>query len=340
MEQEKEDAVKKKVEAILFAAGRKVSIDEVTKLCNENKNDVENALHALKKDYDSSNSSLFLIQESDGWKMSVREKYLNVIKDITPNTELNKALLETLAIVAWKQPVLQADVVRIRGSTCYEHIRDLVEMGFITKVKHGRSYVLKPSTRFFDYFDLPSKEAVKEVFKDIEFTDLEKRKGMGIKPGEQQDKIGGMEVYNVEEDKEKGKELKNAEKEMETEKFGRLEVFEEPGEKKEDESEEETKSEETKVEKTVELAEKLVEETEEKGDREESEEGSKEESEEKEDHEEEKEETKENDEESSKAKTKKKGRLSKELEDFAGLDEEEKEGNEDSEENYNEKTGE
>ncbi|MCX6706957.1 MAG: SMC-Scp complex subunit ScpB, partial [Candidatus Woesearchaeota archaeon] len=200
---EEENNLKKEIEAILFAAGRMVELDEIARLCKEDKNKIEPLLKELKADYEKSDSPMFLIQEGNGWKMTVREKYLGVVKEVATHTELNKALLETLAIVAWKQPVMQADVVKIRGSTTYEHISALVEMGFITKIKHGRSFVLKPSTRFFDYFDLPSKEAVKEVFKDIELSDSDKRKRLGEKSGDQKkiDDVAGtgsnedVEVY-------------------------------------------------------------------------------------------------------------------------------------------------
>ncbi|HLC98890.1 MAG TPA: SMC-Scp complex subunit ScpB [Candidatus Nanoarchaeia archaeon] len=300
--------LKKEVEAILFAAGRKVDLEEIAALCRENDlKRIDGALQELKKDYNSSDSPMFLIQEGSGWKMTVKERYLGLVKDVAPHTELNKALLETLAIVAWKQPVMQADVIRVRGSSAYEHIRELVEMGFITKVKHGRSYVLKPSTRFFDYFDLPSKEAVKEVFKDVEIADADKRKGLDEKPREQQQrigdesgkKVGQLEVYKSPKGKEQG--IGKAEEEMETEKLGKLEVFEERAAKGEEEDgeeiEEEAAAEDLEEGKTKKIVEELMEE-------EKDEEGeSRDESEDKEER-----------------------RVSRELEEFAGIGEEEKEG--------------
>ncbi|MBD3313554.1 SMC-Scp complex subunit ScpB [Candidatus Woesearchaeota archaeon] len=248
MDEKKEDALKKDIEAILFAAGRKVELDEILQLTKENdKNKVEDALQELKKEYDSSDSPMFVIQEGDGWKMTVKERYLGVVKDVAPHTELNKALLETLAIIAWKQPVYQSDVIKIRGSTAYEHIRDLVDMGFITKVKEGRSYILKPSTRFFDYFDLPSREAVKEVFKDVELSDAEKRKELGVSEEEQMkiddsEKLGNLQIYEKSDSKELQEAVENAEDKMETEKLGKLEVFEESEEGDAEEDTEESES--------------------------------------------------------------------------------------------------
>jgi segregation and condensation protein B len=325
---EEEKNLKKEIEAILFAAGRMVELDEIARLCKADKNDVGPFLKELKADYERSDSPMFLIQEGNGWKMTVREKYLGVIREVATHTELNKALLETLAIVAWKQPVMQADVVKIRGSTCYEHISALVDMGFLTKIKHGRSFVLKPSTRFFDYFDLPSKEAVKEVFKDIELTDSEKRKQLGEILGEQQKKIddnhgqqtdGSVEVYNSAENKEIP--LEKAEEEMETEKFGKLEVYDEK-------NTEESESSDKEAEENSDEENEIIEEKEILEDKEENKETEEESAEEKQ-------KDKDYEELSSKIKTisEKKKSLPQELKEFAEIKDEEKEEADDEESN-------
>ncbi len=156
----------KKVEAVLFAAGRMVLLDDIARFCNATKEDTKKTLFELKQQYEQRESPLLLIEEGDGWKLTVGEKYLDVVKEIVPTTELTKQVLETLAVIAWKQPILQSEVVNIRTNKAYEHIAELEKLGFITKIKKGRSYLLKPTGRFFDYFDLPE-DKMKEVFKDI-----------------------------------------------------------------------------------------------------------------------------------------------------------------------------
>ena len=161
--------LKKKVEAILFAAGRKVTLQELCELCNiKEPGLVKLAVKEFQQELTERDAAVFLTEETDGWKLTVRESYLPLVQNITPHTELDPALLETLAVIAWKQPVLQAEIVRIRSTTAYEHIKVLEEMGFVSKEKQGRSFVLKATGKFFDYFDLPDKEAVREMFKHIE----------------------------------------------------------------------------------------------------------------------------------------------------------------------------
>ncbi|MBU0536563.1 MAG: SMC-Scp complex subunit ScpB [Nanoarchaeota archaeon] len=334
MEQEKEGNLRKEVEAILFAAGRKVELDEILKHTGENDpKKVEDTLKELKGDYEASDSPMFVIQEGTGWKMTVKEKYLGVVKDVAPHTELNKALLETLAIIAWKQPIFQADVIKVRGGSAYEHIRDLVDMGFITKIKHGRSFILKPSTRFFDYFDLPTKEAVKEVFKDIELADTEKRRELGEnveeqqKIGDQEERLGNLELYEEHGNQEDAQEINKAEEELETEKLGGLEVFEEKEEEETTEEPKETEQEEselkTEEEKTKHIVEELMHERKKPSYiEEETEDNTSEES---------------SDNPKEEEKTKERRKLSKELEEFAGLDKEDKE--EKTEENSEDNSG-
>ena len=145
----------KKIEAILFAVGRAISEEELAALSQENKSSVHEALVELKKHYESRDSPLLIIQERDSWKLTVHEKYVNVVQQINPHTELSRTVLETLAVIAWKQPAKQSDVVHIRTNKAYEHIDELERLGFIAKEKYGRTYLLKVTGKFYDYFDLP-----------------------------------------------------------------------------------------------------------------------------------------------------------------------------------------
>jgi segregation and condensation protein B len=186
--------LQRKLEAVLFAAGRTVSLVELGTLCSTPVDPINQALRELKKELDERNSALTLLQEGEGWKLTVREGYLELVKSIVPHTELDRALLQTLAVIAWKQPVLQADIIKIRTSAAYEHIKLLEDMGFVSKEKHGRSYILKTTGRFFDYFDLPEKKgSLKEVFK-----------GIAVKEGKPIPvELGELEVYEEDDLKEK-----------------------------------------------------------------------------------------------------------------------------------------
>lgn len=224
-----QEDLKKKLEAILFAAGRKVELEEIARLLRiKDLELIKVMLEALKRDYDDKSSPLLLTPEGNGWKLTVREKYLSLVREISPHTELAKALLETLAVIAWKQPILQSDVIKIRSSAAYEHIASLLELGFINREKKGRSYALKVTGKFFDYFDLPQdQQAINQVFKDVASA-AEALQQLGQK--EDQKKLDGLDVF------EAGTGQAQKPEHPVEEALGNLEVYDAPGQAKTEET--------------------------------------------------------------------------------------------------------
>lgn len=200
------------IEAILFAAARAVSKEELKSFCVSSDEEISEAVDALSKKLEETESAIMLISESNGWKLAVREKFTTPLRNIVPNTELNRSVLETLAVIAWKQPVMQAEVIHIRTTKAYEHIAELEELGFIARQKHGRSFVLRTSKKFNEYFDLPKQEAIKELFKDIK-----DESGKADNPQKKLDETPNVEVYNLE---------KNEAGEFVDDKLGRLDTYE------------------------------------------------------------------------------------------------------------------
>jgi len=157
-----------KVEALLFSSGRKMSEDKLSKLTGIRPEQVKKALEELKRKHEGEDSPLVLFNEGDSWKLMTKEKYLSLIQNIVSETELDKSLMETLAVIAWKYPILQADVIRLRNNKAYDHLRELEEAGFIARDKHGRTRTIKLTPKFFEYFDLPpSKAKTQDAFKEI-----------------------------------------------------------------------------------------------------------------------------------------------------------------------------
>ena len=155
----------RQVEAILFAVGKKISPEKIAILTSLELKEVNKVLKNLQKEYVAlENSSLKVEDYDDGmWKLTVRDKYIPVVSTLVEETELERPLMETLAVIAWKYPIVQSEIVKLRGSGAYEHMRALVERGFIEKVPFGLTFKVKLTKKFFQYFDLPSEEA-KEAF--------------------------------------------------------------------------------------------------------------------------------------------------------------------------------
>ncbi len=157
-----------KIEAVLFASGRFMDESRIAELAGVHVKNAHRALEALQESYAQSGSALQIIEEDNAWKLHVRDEFLELVSRVVSDTEVSGPVLETLAIIAWRSPVLQSKVVDIRGSNAYEHIKELVERGFITKDPEGRSYRLKVTEKFFEYFDIEGREDIRKVFKEVE----------------------------------------------------------------------------------------------------------------------------------------------------------------------------
>lgn len=196
--------LKKKIEAILFASGRKVDLEELSRLCKTNNDEIMNAINELKKKYDE-HSPLLLIEEGNAWKLNVKEDFLPLVQKIVQETELSKTMIETLATVAYKVPVKQSDIIKIRTNKAYDHLDELEKAGYISREKYGRTKLIKLTQKFYGYFDLPP-EKVKEKFKKLE--QLEKEIGdiekvAEFKKEEFRKKEGELRKRREEEDKQR-----------------------------------------------------------------------------------------------------------------------------------------
>jgi len=159
---------KKKVEAVLFTIGKHISLGEIKKLSGITEDNLLNQyLNELKEEYEKNDSSLRLIQDNEFWKMGVKEEYCDIVENIVSDTELSKSVMETLGVIAWKHPALQADVVHIRTNKAYDDIKQLEELGFISRSKSGRTKKINLTEKFFNYFDLPTHKKEKEVLKNL-----------------------------------------------------------------------------------------------------------------------------------------------------------------------------
>jgi len=159
---------KNKIESLLFASGRLLSMETLLNLTGvSSKQILKNNIDKLKQEYDERSSPLMVVEEKDGWKLTVREEYLPLVRKIVSETELPKTILETLAIIAWKAPVLQSDVVDIRHNKAYDHIAELLELDFIRKEQYGRSFMLHLTDKFYNYFDVEGSKDIREVFAKV-----------------------------------------------------------------------------------------------------------------------------------------------------------------------------
>ncbi|HZX44369.1 MAG TPA: SMC-Scp complex subunit ScpB [Candidatus Nanoarchaeia archaeon] len=158
--------LKYKLEALLFSSARSMKIDELASLTKAGPEEIRETLVQLKADYEKRDSSIILIDEGDSFKLNIKSEHIQVIQQIVTETELSKTLMETLAVIAFKYPIKQSDLIKIRTNKAYDHLTQLEQMGYIIRQKFGRSKLIKLTPKFFEYFDLPP-EKLKEKFQDF-----------------------------------------------------------------------------------------------------------------------------------------------------------------------------
>ena len=130
-----------RLEAILYLKGRPVSIAELTELADVDRKSVEEALVALTAAYAQRESALEIIQQNGRYGLQLRAGLGDLVQDLLP-VNLSTATLRTLATIALKKRILQSELVDLRGSGAYDHIKDLMAQEFIERRRQseGRSY--------------------------------------------------------------------------------------------------------------------------------------------------------------------------------------------------------
>lgn len=141
----------RKVEAALFISGRFLSVKELVTLTDLNPILLRKLLGDLQDRYKE--SALEIVNKEDSWKMDVSQEYVGIVNKLaTGSSEFSKAEQETLAVIAYKQPMKQSVLIQIRGNKAYDHIKNFVSLGLVVKKRSGHTWELTLSESFHDYF--------------------------------------------------------------------------------------------------------------------------------------------------------------------------------------------
>ncbi len=145
----------KKLEAALFISGRFLSIQELISLTDINPILLRELIEQLQEKYNNDESAIEILEQGNKWKMDVKQEYRDIVNRLaTGSAEFSKAEQETLAVIAYKQPVKQSVVVKIRGNKAYDHIKNFINMDLLNYKKLGHTKELRLSDDFYDYFNI------------------------------------------------------------------------------------------------------------------------------------------------------------------------------------------
>lgn len=155
------DEIKHIIESLLFVAETPLTVDRLKNVLTETETkEIRAALAALETDYEARKGGFFLREVAGGYQIRTRPEYRQWIKRfIQPSpVRLSKAALETLAIVAYKQPIIRSDIEHIRGVDCGGILRTLLERKLVRvlgrKQIPGRPLIYATTKQFLEVFDL------------------------------------------------------------------------------------------------------------------------------------------------------------------------------------------
>ena len=168
--------IKNIIESLLFVAENPLTIDSIKKVLDStDSNAISNVLNELSSEYESRKGGFFLREVAGGYQIRTRPEYSQWIKRLLrPNPlRLSNAALETLAIVAYKQPVIRSDIEHLRGVDCGGILRMLLERKLIRVVGRkeipGRPIIYTTTKKFLELFELkdikalPSPKEIEEL---------------------------------------------------------------------------------------------------------------------------------------------------------------------------------
>lgn len=159
------------IESLLFVAGEDgLSVSQLVALLNTTVSTIEDSIEKLKENYDLRESGITIVMFANKYQMVTRGKYAEIIKQyaISPfASKLSQASLETLAIIAYKQPITRSKIDEIRGVQSANalsklQLRDLIE----AKGKEqspGKPILYGTTDYFLDYFGMTTLEELPDI---------------------------------------------------------------------------------------------------------------------------------------------------------------------------------
>ncbi|MBR5495549.1 MAG: SMC-Scp complex subunit ScpB [Psychrobacter sp.] len=171
------DEISKHIEVLLHASEAPLTANVLKKQLSLNTNELARALEILQQRLDA--GVLTLHETASGYRLQIADSYSPLIQRVFPQRQerLSQALLETLSVIAYKQPVTRGDIEHVRGVTLSSNIlRQLFDKGWIEEKGYketlGRPALLHTTPQFLDAFGLtnldelpalPDMEAIKAL---------------------------------------------------------------------------------------------------------------------------------------------------------------------------------
>lgn len=159
--------IKNIIESVMFAYSDPISIKELNYIINEDlaSKEIEFMLHSLMEEYKENNRGIQIIKLENKYQMCTNKEYASFIKKVLEpkkKKSLSQATLETLTIVAYKQPITKVEIEDIRGVKCDKVLQTLLENELIVEAgrlnKIGKPIIYKTTNEFLKLLSIEKLE--------------------------------------------------------------------------------------------------------------------------------------------------------------------------------------
>lgn len=183
------------LEGLLFVAGDEgISIVELSETLELNQTDVRELIESLKKEYENPNRGLQIRILANKYKLTSKREHGEFFKKLVEspsNSSLSQAALETLAIVAYQQPITRTEIEDIRGVKTEKPLQTLVSKYLIKEVGRaegtGRAILYGTTSEFLDYFGLKNIKELPPLPQDLKMEEVEEEADLFFSKFEKQD---------------------------------------------------------------------------------------------------------------------------------------------------------
>lgn len=158
------------IESILFTMGESVELDKIAVAIDLDKKETKRLILELAEEYKEAGRGMQIIELEDAYQMCTNQnmyEYLIKIAKQPKKHVLTDVLLETLSIIAYKQPVTKAEIEKIRGVSCEHAVSKLVEYSLVTELGRldapGRPMLFGTTEEFLRSFGIHSLEELPEM---------------------------------------------------------------------------------------------------------------------------------------------------------------------------------
>ena len=147
------DENKKIVESALFMAPGRLDFKDIHKIVSvSDKRHVEQMLAEIMHEYNNSDRGVEIVCQDTGFQMRVKPRHLEKVKHLALKAEMPRGTQRTLALIALREPIKQSLVVKYRNVKAYDHLKALLDAGFVKREPFGRTYLLRTTPKFKEYF--------------------------------------------------------------------------------------------------------------------------------------------------------------------------------------------